>query len=142
MKKISLILLLILAIAACKEKKTAISSKKTLPVEKSLNETPNIILILADDLGKGLLSKNGQEIITTPNIDKLAKEGISFGNAYTNMLCAPSRASLITGLHDSHANKFDIISPSETWLHYMFNQQHVYPMAQLYIAAMAAQNLS
>ncbi|UMB62054.1 arylsulfatase [Lutibacter sp. A80] len=110
MKKTYLMLLLLLAITACDEKKTAINSKEAQSVETNLNEKPNIILILADDLGKGLLSKNGQEIITTPNIDKLAKEGISFSNAYTNMLCAPSRASLITGLHDSHANKFDIIS--------------------------------
>ncbi len=110
MKKTYLMLLLLLAITACDEKKTAINSKEAKSVETNLNEKPNIILILADDLGKGLLSKNGQEIITTPNIDKLAKEGISFSNAYTNMLCAPSRASLITGLHDSHANKFDITS--------------------------------
>lgn len=69
---------------------------------------PNIILIYADDLGKGLLSHEGQHIIKTPNIDKLAKEGIRFENAYAGMLCAPSRASLISGKHDCHETPFEI----------------------------------
>ncbi len=68
----------------------------------------NIILIYADDLGIGLLSHEGQEIITTPNIDRLAEEGIRFQNAYSCMLCAPARASLITGKHDCHSKKFEI----------------------------------
>ena len=69
---------------------------------------PNIILIYADDLGIGLLGHEGQEIIKTPNIDKLAQDGIRFQNAYSNMFCAPARASLITGLHDCHQNRFQI----------------------------------
>ncbi|WP_268034761.1 arylsulfatase [Algoriphagus sp. PAP.12] len=72
------------------------------------SEKPNIILIYADDLGIGLLGHEGQEIISTPNIDRLAKEGMRFERAYSNMLCAPARASLITGLHDSHQDGFDI----------------------------------
>lgn len=71
-------------------------------------DKPNIILIYADDLGIGLLGSEGQKIIKTPNIDQLAKEGMRFQRAYSNMLCAPARASLITGLHDSHKNKFQI----------------------------------
>ena len=69
---------------------------------------PNIILIYADDLGIGLLGHEGQQIIKTPNIDKLAQEGVRFKNAYSNMLCAPARASLITGYHDCHQNRFEI----------------------------------
>ena len=69
---------------------------------------PNIILIYADDLGKGLLSHEGQKIISTPNIDRLAAEGIRFTHAYAGMLCAPSRASLITGLHDCHRDSFEL----------------------------------
>jgi arylsulfatase A-like enzyme len=69
---------------------------------------PNIILIYADDLGIGMLSHEGQQIIRTPNIDRLAGEGVRFTNAYSNMLCAPARASLITGLHDCHAAGFEI----------------------------------
>lgn len=72
--------------------------------------TPNIILIYADDLGRGLLGTYGQEIITTPNIDKLAKQGIRFDNAYGGMLCAPARASLITGMHDCHKGTWNITS--------------------------------
>jgi len=71
-------------------------------------DKPNIILIYADDLGIGLLDHEGQQIIETPNIDRLAEEGIRFQNAYSCMLCAPARASLITGKHDCHAQKFEI----------------------------------
>jgi len=74
------------------------------PSERSIqpaSEThPNVILIMADDLGAGMLSCNGQKIVTTPHIDALAKEGISFSNYYTNTYCAPSRWSLITGMHN------------------------------------------
>lgn len=69
---------------------------------------PNIILIYADDLGIGLLSHEGQKIISTPHIDQLAQDGIRFQRSYANMLCAPARASLLTGLYDSHAVSFPI----------------------------------
>ena len=69
---------------------------------------PNIIFIYADDLGIGMLGNEGQEIVTTPNIDKLADEGIKFTNVYSNMLCSPARASLISGKHDCHSNGFEI----------------------------------
>jgi arylsulfatase A-like enzyme len=72
------------------------------------NEKPNVILIYADDLGRGLLSIEGQQIIKTPNIDKIADEGIRFENAYGCMFCAPARASLITGYHDCHDDKWKI----------------------------------
>lgn len=74
----------------------------------SHSEKPNIILIYADDLGIGLLGHEGQDIIKTPHIDKLAQDGIRFQRAYSNMLCAPARASLITGLHDCHEDGFQI----------------------------------
>ncbi len=76
--------------------------------EKTESLKPNIILIYADDLGRGLLGTYGQEIIKTPNIDKLATEGMRFDNAYGCMLCAPARASLITGMHDCHNNEWNI----------------------------------
>lgn len=74
---------------------------------------PNIILIYADDLGIGLLGHEGQKIIKTPNIDRLAEEGMRFQRAYSNMLCAPARASLITGLHDCHERGFQVTKGSE-----------------------------
>ncbi len=60
---------------------------------------PNIVLIYADDLGIGLLGSYGQKVIKTPNIDKLAAEGMSFTNYYGGTLCAPARWSLLTGMH-------------------------------------------
>ncbi|TXD76591.1 arylsulfatase [Algoriphagus ratkowskyi] len=78
------------------------------PLVKAQTDRPNIILIYADDLGIGLLSHEGQKIISTPHIDQLAMDGIRFQRAYANMLCAPARASLITGLHDAHSVPFPI----------------------------------
>ena len=76
------------------------SSKK----EQVQNEvTPNIIFILADDLGYGDLGVLGQEMIETPNIDRLVAEGMLFTNHYTGTtVCAPSRSALMTGLHTGH----------------------------------------
>ena len=65
---------------------------------------PNIILILADDMGIGDLGCYGQKILKTPNIDRLAAEGTRFRNAYAGaMVCAPSRCTLMTGYHLGHA---------------------------------------
>lgn len=66
-------------------------------------EKPNIIFILADDLGYGDLGCYGQQKIETPNIDKLAAEGIRFTQHYSgNTVCAPSRSALATGQHTGH----------------------------------------
>jgi len=65
---------------------------------------PNIILILADDLGYGDLGCYGQTQIKTPNLDKLAAEGLRFTDFYAgSTVCAPSRCALMTGLHTGHA---------------------------------------
>lgn len=64
---------------------------------------PNIIFILADDLGYGDLGCYGQKKIKTPNLDRLAAEGMRFTQCYAGTtVCAPSRASLMTGLHTGH----------------------------------------
>lgn len=63
-------------------------------------QPPNVILIFADDLGPGMLGCYGQELIKTPHIDSLAAEGIRFTNYYGGVYCAPSRWSLLTGMHD------------------------------------------
>ncbi len=68
-----------------------------------VNERPNIIYILADDLGYGDLGSFGQENIHTPNLDRMAEEGMRFTNHYAgSTVCAPSRSSLMTGLHTGH----------------------------------------
>ena len=66
-------------------------------------QSPNIVFILADDLGYGDIGVNGQKLIRTPNIDALAKEGVVFSNFYAGApVCSPSRSVLITGLHTGH----------------------------------------
>ncbi len=61
---------------------------------------PNIILIVADDLGYGSLGSYGQRLIKTPHTDRLSREGIRFTFFYSGApSCAPSRASLMTGMH-------------------------------------------
>jgi arylsulfatase A len=65
---------------------------------------PNIVFILADDLGYGDLGCYGQTKIKTPNIDRLAAEGLRFTNFYCGCsVCAPSRCTLMTGKHLGHA---------------------------------------
>ena len=76
-----------------------IATKKT----RAQTGKPNIIFILADDLGYGDLGCYGQQKIETPNIDALAKQGMLFTQFYAGTsVCAPSRASLFTGLHTGH----------------------------------------
>ena len=65
---------------------------------------PNIVWIMADDLGYGDLGCYGQSVIRTPNIDRLAAAGVRFTDCYAgSTVCAPSRCTLMTGLHTGHA---------------------------------------
>ena len=77
------------------------------PPAKNLVEVkkiPNIVFILADDLGFGEVGCFGQEKIKTPNIDRLAEEGIRLTSHYSGSpVCAPSRCTLLTGEHTGHA---------------------------------------
>lgn len=68
-----------------------------------MTDKPNVILIYGDDLGRGMLSCYGQQHFETPNIDRLSSEGVQFRQAYGCAFCAPSRASMMTGLHDCHS---------------------------------------
>ncbi len=75
-----------------------------LPSRAESQSRPNIIYILADDLGYGDLSCYGQQKFSTPNIDRLASEGIRFTDHYSGAtVCAPSRACLMTGKHTGHS---------------------------------------
>ena len=72
--------------------------------QKESPKKPNIVLIMADDLGWGELGCYGQTKIETPNIDKLASEGMKFTQFYAgSAVCAPSRCNLMTGKHGGHA---------------------------------------
>src|SRR5690625_671015 len=84
---LALVCLLVCFMSACSQK-----------VEKQTIEKPNVIIIYADDLGYGDLSCYGATQIKTPNIDKLASEGLRFTNGHcTASTCTPSRYSILTG---------------------------------------------
>ena len=66
--------------------------------ETSKNTNPNIILIMADDLGYGDVGFNGNKVVITPNLDTMSEEGVKFTNFYAAApLCSPTRASILTG---------------------------------------------
>ena len=73
--------------------------------ESVTDHPPNIVYIMADDLGYGELGCYGQDKIKTPNIDSLAGEGMKFSDAYAGCcVCAPSRSVLMTGMHMGHTS--------------------------------------
>ena len=66
-------------------------------------ERPNLIWIMADDLGYGELGCYGQKVIATPHLDRMAREGMRFTHFYAGAtVCAPSRSVLMTGQHHGH----------------------------------------
>src|SRR5210317_992353 len=91
----------ILTISSCKEKKT--------------QKRPNIIFMMSDDHAYQAISAYQDHLIQTPNIDRLAQEGMIFTNAcVTNSICAPSRAVIFTGKHSHINGKIDNIFPFDT----------------------------
>jgi len=89
MKQLNILMILAIVMGSCSSE----------PPEK----LPNIIYIIADDLGYGDLSSFGQEHFQTPNIDRLAAEGMRLTQHYSgSTVCAPSRSSLMTGQHTGH----------------------------------------
>ncbi|MEQ9289089.1 MAG: sulfatase-like hydrolase/transferase [Cyclobacteriaceae bacterium] len=73
--------------------------------ESKKDDRPNVLLLLADDMGYGELGSYGQEVILTPYLDQLAKDGMRFSNFYTGTsVCSPSRAVLMTGMHTGHVS--------------------------------------
>ena len=74
------------------------------------NESPNFVVILCDDLGYGDLSNYGHPSIKTPNLDRLAANGIRFTSCYSAApVCSPSRAGLLTGRIPNRAGIYDWI---------------------------------
>ncbi len=94
--KFLLVISAVMFIASCREKE--VKSMDSEPIK------PNIIYILADDLGYGELGVFGQKKIETPHIDALAKQGMLFTQHYTSApVCAPARYMFLTGKHSGHA---------------------------------------
>ncbi len=83
--------------------------------------SPNIILIMADDLGYETLGINGSDDYQTPNLDKLAKEGMNFTQTYSMPLCTPSRVQIMTGKYNfRNYIGFGLLKPEEpTFAHYL-----------------------
>lgn len=74
-----------------------------LGIQLAHGQVPNLIWIMADDLGYGELGCYGQKVIATPHIDQMAKEGMRFTHYYSGAtVCAPSRCVLMTGQHQGH----------------------------------------
>ncbi|MHC4363311.1 MAG: sulfatase-like hydrolase/transferase, partial [Planctomycetota bacterium] len=94
----------------------ALALPRWLRAEAPARQRPNIVFIIADDLGYGDLGCYGQQKIQTPNIDRLATEGMRFTQAYAgSTVCAPSRCSLMTGMHNGH-NRVRDNNPHGIWL--------------------------
>ncbi|SDM21967.1 sulfatase-like hydrolase/transferase [Kriegella aquimaris] len=88
---------------------------------KKVQTKPNIILIMADDLGQETLGVYGSDSYATPNLDRLANEGMRFDQCYATPLCTPSRVQLMTGKYN-HKNYigFGLLDPKEkTFGHFM-----------------------
>ena len=85
----------VMVLSSCTGQKSTADNKPT--------RKPNIIYIMADDLGYGDLSLTGQEKFETPNIDKLARDGMFFAQHYSgSTVCSPARSSVMTGTHSGH----------------------------------------
>lgn len=97
--------LLIFIFSSCKDKKT----------DEEPQKKPNIVFIMSDDHAYQAISAYNNKLIQTPNIDRIAKEGMLFTNAsVTNSICAPSRAVILTGKHSHINGKIDNLSPFDT----------------------------
>ncbi len=80
-----------------------LSAWSVIAVSAAPAARPNIIFLLADDLGYGDIGPYGQKKIRTPHLDQLARDGMKFTNAYSgHNVCAPSRCALMSGLHPGH----------------------------------------
>lgn len=106
-KLLNLIVLSFLLVCSfgCKNSSNKVNDnlKEATGLNSDSNTKPNIIYILADDLGYGDLGVYGQTKFKTPNIDKLASEGMLFTQHYSgSTVCAPSRSALLTGMHTGH----------------------------------------
>ncbi|MEL6944707.1 MAG: sulfatase-like hydrolase/transferase, partial [Bacteroidota bacterium] len=82
--------------------------------QKEENESPpNILLIMTDDQGYGDLSWHGNDSIDTPNLDQLAQKSIQFDRFYVSQVCAPTRASLLTGRYHPRTGVTGVTSRRE-----------------------------
>ena len=92
------------------------AANRLLHAQRVTTAPPHIIFILADDLGWNDVGFHGSLQVKTPNIDRLAREGIILENYYGQMLCTPSRSALLTGRYPSNIGmQHFVITFSEPW---------------------------
>ena len=89
------------------------SGATSAPVQ--VNKRPNILIILADDMGYADAGFNGGRQIKTPNLDKLAKAGTVLSSFYVQPVCSPTRASLMTGRYVAHTGVYSVVRPRAQW---------------------------
>lgn len=108
--------------------------------KEPVQQTPNIIFILADDLGYSQIGCNGTDYYKTPNIDRLASEGMRFSNAYAACsVCSPTRASIMTGKYPARLHLTNFIPGGPTESEHLIRQpewQKFLPLEEISIAEM------
>src|SRR5262245_32176868 len=122
MKKIAFYSMLFSIVALAASPRSAAQNRPTVT-------PPNIVFIMSDDHAAHAVSAYGSRLIKTPNIDRLAKEGMKFENCFvTNSICTPSRAAILTGKY-SHLNGvpvFNHIDSSQPMLQKYLQQAGYY----------------
>ena len=103
----SMFSILVLGLLAC--------SPNAISTEPTPSKKPNIILIMADDLGAETLGCYGNTAYSTPRLDRMAQEGARFENAFSTPVCSPTRAMILTGLHPNRTGFLERLdSPLDT----------------------------
>src|SRR4051812_31401324 len=83
--------------------------------------SPNVVLILADDFGYECIGANGSTSYKTPNVDRLATEGVRFERCYVQPLCTPTRVQLMTGKYNvRNYLRFGLLDPQATTFGHLF----------------------
>lgn len=91
---IAMPIIVMATLIACKEQTR---QKPDIDTHVNRNDRPNIVFILADDQGWGDLGLTGNTNLQTPNIDAIAKNGVTFDHFYVSPVCSPTRAEILTG---------------------------------------------
>jgi arylsulfatase A-like enzyme len=100
LRRVAFLTLVLLAISIGASQQTVVAMKSGGQVAIASPQRPNIVLILADDVGYGDLGSYGSKTVPTPNLDRLARGGLRFTSAYaSSATCTPSRYSLLTGTY-------------------------------------------
>tara|TARA_Y100000034_G_scaffold125539_1_gene175365 strand:+ start:195007 stop:195477 length:471 start_codon:yes stop_codon:yes gene_type:complete len=115
-KKIYLLLILIIGVGC-----SSATEEETMNNEPTLEVKPNILLIIADDLGKDAMPNFSEGTVkpSTPNLTSLMNSGLTFDNFWSYPVCTPTRASILTGKYGIKTNVIEVgdnISTSETSL--------------------------